>query len=296
MSSGLNRCGHRVGVQFRREREQRRSHRLASETVQLRRSQQLRPLASRSVTRRRSSASGDVKSMPAIPLTVYTRVPDPDSDAELGHLEEGDAATSAGRVSERSRLWPLGIAFALGVLLSSTVFVLLNIGVNTGNRLAGVSAAVEGEVKTQTFYRPAPSESPTPTSAVTTSIAQPGPNLDPLTFLMHFDSEPAMNEAPAIEPPECPLKIQYTADTSIAEAIVYNADFYSGPGDDSRKKQRAERPWQKLVIWGSESAPNRPSLERYFNSVRANGTSDMYDAAMSCECPCSALGLSAFIR
>lgn len=210
--------------------------------------------------------------MAVIPMTEYSHVPDSD-------LEAGDEAAAPTRPVEkhRSRLIGLVLAFVLGFVLSPALYLLFHVGVRAGNELAGERAAVEGVVKSVFVDRPVP------TTSSSAELPEPTRDASNRPFLLHFDHEPGMNDAEPIEPPACPIAVAYTQDPSIADAIVYHSDFYSGPGAESRAQMRAERPWQKLVIWGSESAPNRPSLEKYFNSIQPNGTSEMYDADMTCE-------------
>lgn len=208
----------------------------------------------------------------------YNRVPDPDaSDVEAG------PATSSGRDEQRegrARRWHLALAFGLGVLFSAACYGLWHLsgrsgtGAVAGGKAGGASDAseVQGDTTT-TSTSTSSAAAPTSTSAAD----------KPLT--LHFHGEPSINKHGPISAPDCPITVEYTADEATAEGVVYNSDSYEGINQDERDRRRIGRPWQKQVIWGSESAPNRAGLERYFRSIKGDGTSDLYDADMTCEPP-----------
>lgn len=100
------------------------------------------------------------------------------------------------------------------------------------------------------------------------------------TFLIHFHSQPERNKEQA---PPCPIPIAYTNDEEIANAQIWAADGYQGLFQEDRDELRVTRPNQSQVIWASEAAPNRGSLERYFDSLRYNASFPLYDADMTCK-------------
>lgn len=212
--------------------------------------------------------------MAPIPLStfVYDRVPDPEtSDVEAG----AGAATSVGRDKEpqRSRRWQLAAAFGFGVIFSAACYGLWHL-TGASSRVAAkeaVDAAGHAEHST--------GSASTPSSSAVESI--PSLNSTTKPFLIHFHGEPSINEREPIT--DCPLTVEYTKYEATAEGVVFNSDSHEGISQSERDKRREEQPWQKQVIWGSESAPNRASLEKYFRSIKEDGTSDLYDADMTCE-------------
>lgn len=203
----------------------------------------------------------------------YNRVPDPDaSDVEAG------PATSSGRDEqrdERARRWHLALAFGLGVLFSAACYGVWHL---SGSRAPGAAAggkAAGDALDVQTSATSSTSTSST--AAPTTSSSTDKP------FTLHFHGEPSINKHGPISSPGCPIAVEYTEDAAAAQGVVYNSDSYEGLSQEERDRRRIGRPWQKQVIWGSESAPNRAGLERYFQSIKEDGTSDLYDADMTCE-------------
>ncbi|GEM09598.1 alpha-1,3-fucosyltransferase 10, glycosyltransferase family 10 protein [Rhodotorula toruloides] len=94
---------------------------------------------------------------------------------------------------------------------------------------------------------------------------------------LHYRHDDKINQGDPILQPDCPVAVVYTEDESAADVLVLNVDSHAGLEDEELERLRNERPWQKFAAWGVESAPNRPFLERHFNSLREGKRNETYD-------------------
>ncbi|KAK4058795.1 hypothetical protein OIO90_000241 [Microbotryomycetes sp. JL221] len=129
----------------------------------------------------------------------------------------------------------------------------------------------EQQPETATATRPTPSGANSTSTSTSTSTS----------FKLHFHGDESLNDRPPINVPSCPITVEYTNDEQQADAVIWNSDSYDGLTLEERQHLRQLRPNQKHVIWGSESAPNRGSLERYYQSIDESGHSELYDADMT---------------
>jgi hypothetical protein len=78
-------------------------------------------------------------------------------------------------------------------------------------------------------------------------------------FRIHYLGNPSKNDrAPAIDN-TCPIQLIFTTDHRAADAVIWNSDDHSSQ-DFDRQRLRVELPWQSQVVYGVESAPQRPKL------------------------------------
>ncbi|GAA5940997.1 uncharacterized protein JCM15063_000613 [Sporobolomyces koalae] len=97
---------------------------------------------------------------------------------------------------------------------------------------------------------------------------------------IHYLEEPTMNDRAALLG-TCPIPVVFTSDESAADIVVYNSDSNRGLNEDELKDRRRDRPWQKQVIWGVESAPNREFLEAHFDKLQQGRRNETYHYEMT---------------
>lgn len=101
---------------------------------------------------------------------------------------------------------------------------------------------------------------------------------------IHYLEDQEKNSHPPLLPPSnCPIPVVYTKDQDSADIVVVNSDSHKGLEPEEFREWRERKPWQKLAIWGVESAPNREVLEKHFDAVREGRRNETYDYDMTCE-------------
>lgn len=126
-------------------------------------------------------------------------------------------------------------------------------------------------------------------SSSSSSRASPNPESD-FDFAtnppvrIHYREEPNLNSrAPLLSASKCPAPVLYETNQDSADIVVFNSDSAKGLGEDEMREWRNQKPWQKLVIWGVESAPNRDNLEKHFDKLREGKRNETYDYEMTCK-------------
>ncbi|KAL8293150.1 hypothetical protein RQP46_000844 [Phenoliferia psychrophenolica] len=95
---------------------------------------------------------------------------------------------------------------------------------------------------------------------------------------LHYVGEPSLNEQEILF--DCPITVIYTKDEVSADAVIYNGDKHDGGTLDHLEAKRA-RPWQRRVIWGSESESNRYVLYKHFEALREGRLNETFDYDMT---------------
>ncbi|CEQ39727.1 SPOSA6832_01291 [Sporobolomyces salmonicolor] len=192
--------------------------------------------------------------------TIENRAAHADSTAGL---EEEELAWQ--RPAKRRRAWGLPLAaFAAGAIAGAA---LLSIGHWWWNAAEPVkSDTPEFTFLDETTTTSAPSSFPD-------FLAVP-------PVRIHYRNEDGLNHRDPLLPPSCPVPVVYTTDESSADLVVFNSDSHSGLSDEELADRRRTRPWQKSVVWGVESAPNRQVLETHLNKLRDGRRNETYDYEM----------------
>ncbi|GAA5853414.1 hypothetical protein JCM3766R1_005881 [Sporobolomyces carnicolor] len=129
-----------------------------------------------------------------------------------------------------------------------------------------------------------------PTTTTTTTTTSPtGSSRETYDFVahppvrIHYREEPELNSRSPLlaTSSNCPVSVVYTKDEDSADIVVFNSDSHKGLDDDEMRAWRDAKPWQKLAIWGVESAPNREVLERHFDKLRNGKRNETYDYDMT---------------
>jgi hypothetical protein len=101
---------------------------------------------------------------------------------------------------------------------------------------------------------------------------------------IHYYEEPHLNSrSPLLPPTKCPIPVIYTKDPDSADLVVFNSDSQKSLEPVEILDWRKRKPWQKLVISGVESAPNRDSLEKHFDKLKLGKRNETYDYEMTCK-------------
>ncbi|GAA5868714.1 hypothetical protein JCM1840_004366 [Sporobolomyces johnsonii] len=174
------------------------------------------------------------------------------------------------RPAKRRRAWGLTIAaFVAGAVAGAALL-------SVGHWMLGGSEPVKSDTPEFTFL----DETTTTTSAPSSSAHPPFDFLAVAPTRIHYRNEDSLNHREPLLPPACPIPVLYTTDESSADLVVFNSDSHSGLSEEELADRRITRPWQKTVVWGVESAPNRQVLETHLNKLRDGRRNETYDYEM----------------
>ncbi|GAA5903798.1 uncharacterized protein JCM6883_001989 [Sporobolomyces salmoneus] len=127
--------------------------------------------------------------------------------------------------------------------------------------------------------------STTPTKSSDSSSSSTDDNFDFIAnppVRIHYREDPELNSrSPLLPPSKCPIPVVYTTDEDSADIVVFNSDSHAVLEADEMREARRTKPWQKLAIWGVESASNREMLERHFDKLREGKRNETYDYEMT---------------
>ncbi|GAA5971661.1 hypothetical protein JCM3765_006711 [Sporobolomyces pararoseus] len=99
---------------------------------------------------------------------------------------------------------------------------------------------------------------------------------------IHYREEPNLNSrSPLLSASKCPVPVLYETNPDSADIVVFNSDSAKGLGEEEIREWKKAKPWQKLVIWGVESAPNRDNLEKHFDKLQQGKRNETYDYEMT---------------
>ncbi|KAM0792363.1 hypothetical protein ACM66B_005043 [Microbotryomycetes sp. NB124-2] len=183
------------------------------------------------------------------------------------------------RTRLRKLLWTLVVIVGSAILLLAVLWTSLDVTASTANERIDAGSELLANSTDANVEGTDGSKTDAATSNASTNATLT--NQPPRAFTIHFHGEDAINRRDPIDQPACPIRVEYTEDEEHADAVVWNSDSYDGLTLDERIELRKTRPEQKHVIWGAESAPNRGSLERFYQSIDKNGHSELYDADMT---------------
>lgn len=63
--------------------------------------------------------------------------------------------------------------------------------------------------------------------------------------------------------------------------VVWNSDKHDVIDRNELAEARKQQPWQKHLIWGVESGPNRGQLQAYFDAVREGRREETLDGDLT---------------